>query len=413
MSPKRILFVEPNTDGTIGGSTYCLLEVIKHLDKSRFDPIVAFYRDNILVSQFRKICQVLILEGGKGLVLQRRFPTFYRWFRNTGAILSLLLFAQKTFNATYFVVPWFFTLLFTLLREHIDLVCINNAPLLADWPLVCKLLGRPCVAYFRGTHIIAPQKRSIPRRYDAVMSISIAVTENAQRQGVDVRNFILIHDGIDVEAIRQRVSPDPVCSRKEWLAKPGGFLIGVINNLKEWKGQHVAIEAMRLLRQEHPEIVCLLVGDVADDDDARVYLSRLKKMVVENDLAKNVIFTGYRDDVPNIIAGLDLVLHTSLGNEGFPRVILEAMVLSKPIVASEVGPSSEMLENGVSGFLVPAGDYVALARVILHLYKDRATVLRVGVNGRKRVEQLFNIGVNVKKTEDLFAKLLAPCASVR
>ena len=136
----------------------------------------------------------MILGGGKGLVIQRKFPTFYGWVRNTGVVLPLLLFAQKAFNATYFVVPWFLTLLVTIIRERIDLVCINNAPLLADWPLACKLLRRPCVAYFRGTHTISPRIRSIPQRYDAVMSISLAVTKSAQSQGVDVRNFILIHD---------------------------------------------------------------------------------------------------------------------------------------------------------------------------------------------------------------------------
>ena len=113
------------------------------------------------------------------------------------------------------------------------------------------------------------------------------------------------------------------------------------------------------LDESRPDVVCLLIGDVADGD--RPYAEELKAMIREGGLENHVLLTGRRMDVPDLLAGLDIVMHTSLLGEGFPRVILEAMVLGRPLIVSDSGPNREMIEDGVSGYVVPAEDPAALA----------------------------------------------------
>ena len=91
--------------------------------------------------------------------------------------------------------------------------------------------------------------------------------------------------------------------------------------------------------------------------------------------------------------------------EGLPRIILEIMSLSKCIIASSIGPNSEIIEDGKTGFLVPPNDPEALAQKIDYLLSHPEVAQRMGKEARKRVEKLFDISLNVKKTEELYDQL--------
>jgi glycosyltransferase involved in cell wall biosynthesis len=400
---KRILFLEGNIDGTVGGSQRVLLEVIAHLDRSRFDPVVLFYEEHVLVPEFRKLAPVIIMASGS-LRIVEQFPKFYRAVAKFPPASWLLLNLQKVYNFLRHVVLFFFRITALLVRERIDLVCLNNAPVLTEWLMACKLLRRKCVSYFRGTPTLETRFSRWYPHYDAIFSISEAVTANAREQGARVDNFVLIYDGIDAKAVQAKVSKPREQTRSEFLTDTSRPLIGVVNNLKEWKGQHVAVEAMRLLQARRPDVMCLLIGDVGATD--KEYADSLKASVERHGLSANVVFTGRRLDVPDLLLGLDLVMHTSLSNEGFPRVILETMILGRPMIASSAGPNVEMIEDGVSGFIVPPGDPAALAQSIERALADRTALAEVGVRAQQRAERLFNIEINMRKTEDVFSRLL-------
>jgi glycosyltransferase involved in cell wall biosynthesis len=243
--------------------------------------------------------------------------------------------------------------------------------------------------------------------YDSVISISHAVTQNAKNQGINVANFTLIYNGIDDSVFRfSKQVKESMRVRKEFQEDIKQPLIGVINNIKDWKGQHVAIDAVKILKKKYSDLKCLLIGNVSHSEADRKYFSYLKELVTRYGLIDNVIFTGYRDDIPSLISALDVLLHTSLANEGFPRVILEIMLFSKPIIASAIGPTFEMIKDGISGFLVPPSDSKALAGKIDYLISNADIAKKMGQMARKRVEEYFSIETNVKKTEQLYSKLL-------
>lgn len=402
--PKRVLFLEGNTDGTVGGSQRVLLEVVAHLDRRRFEPVVLFYEEHVLVPDFRQHCRVLIFPT-RSLRLATDYPVLHRRLATFRPLLILALLFQKAYNLLAHVLPQFLRIAALIRRERLDLVCLNNAPVLTDWLLACKLTGRPCVSYFRGTPSeLFPLHRRMIGRYDAVLSISKAVTENARALGADVRRFELVYDGIDAVAVEQRVSRSRDEVLREFVDDPSRPVIGVVNNLKHWKGQHIAVEAMRVVHQRRPDVLCLLVGDVAQID--RAYAAELQATVTACGLDRHVVLTGRRLDVPDLLNAFDVVLHTSLLGEGFPRVILEAMVLGRPLIVSGAGPNPEMVEDGVSGYVVPPDDPAALAERILQVLDAPDARNEAGRKARARANALFNIDINMRKTEAIFTRLL-------
>ena len=95
---KKILFIEANLDGTIGGSHYCLLELVKCLNKDKFKPYVLFFQDNALIPNFEQLCPTIIFDKTKGFIIKNRFPRKYLFISKYKFLLSLLLLCQKGYN---------------------------------------------------------------------------------------------------------------------------------------------------------------------------------------------------------------------------------------------------------------------------------------------------------------------------
>jgi glycosyltransferase involved in cell wall biosynthesis len=110
------------------------------------------------------------------------------------------------------------------------------------------------------------------------------------------------------------------------------FFWGSSETFKQWKGQHVAIEAIRILRDAGVKVACFVIGGVSHLKEDKEYFARLKKMVADYGLDDRVFFTGFRNEIPALISELDLILHTSIQPEPFGRVILEGMLSAKPVI---------------------------------------------------------------------------------
>jgi glycosyltransferase involved in cell wall biosynthesis len=125
----------------------------------------------------------------------------------------------------------------------------------------------------------------------------------------------------------------------------------------------------------------------------------------ELNLNNNVYFLGKRTDVPTIISNLDVSVLSSI-NEGFSNVILESMAASKPVVATKVGGSPEMVTNGVTGYLVPPADSQSMANAIIKLLQNPDEAKTMGAAGRKIVQEKFTVEAMVKSYERLYVSLL-------
>lgn len=396
---RRILYCEGNLDGTIGGSFHSLLFLVENLDRERFQPVVVFHQDNTLIPTYRA-------SGADVHVFKLRLPLRLsvtgRALRWTNPVLKLV---QKALNLwRNFVLEGVRCALF-LRRHRVDLVHLNNSIMRNHhWMLGALLTRTRCITHERGINAgYSAVARFFARRLEAVICISNAVKASLVSNGVRVKNLTVIHNGIDSARVKPSLPAAEVRAR-HGLA-PDVPVIGIVGNIKAWKGQEVVIRACARLRKQLPELSCLLVGDTAATD--KYYEHRLRALVRELGLERNVIFTGFQQNVPDYMNAMDVVVHASTLPEPFGRVLIEAMAIGKPLVASRDGAVTEIVIEEVSGLTFPPGDDAALAQQIGRLLADHVLARSMGDSGRQRVKEEFDIRRNVERTQALYEEIFA------
>ena len=148
-----------------------------------------------------------------------------------------------------------------------------------------------------------------------------------------------------------------------------------------------------------PKAHFLIVGD-------GVYRKYLESLTRKLGLNQNVIFTGIRSDIPQILAALDVYVLSSV-SEGFGRSIIEAMACAKPIVATRVGGIPEAIEHGANGLLVPAKNPAALSQAIISILENKHKSRQMGLLGRQRAQELFTAKDHDQRTEGLYTQIIS------
>jgi len=258
-----------------------------------------------------------------------------------------------------------------------------------EWLLAAKLLNRKCIAHQRGStnfNYIAVERAKF---FDKIICISRAIEKHLQNNNIS--NTQVIYNAIDVDEFRSRLTRDRRSIREELGIVYSAPLIGVIANFQEWKGHLTVINAMDILRKRFDDVVCVFIGAVSTFKQDREYFTRVTKEIQDKGLEKNIIITGYRQDIPDLINSLDILVHSSIEPEPFGRVIIEGMCLEKPVIATDIGGPREIIENGVSGILVPPSDPDALSDKIEYLLDHVDIRQEMGNAALKRVKGKFSL----------------------
>lgn len=389
VSRKRILYVEGNVDGTIGGSYFSLLFLVQALDRERYEPVVVFARGNELIPRFRANDVHVSIHCP---------PSPIRWRSGVGKILA------KGLNFVQGFVLEPLRLARILRRERIQLLHLNNSITRNHpWIVGAKIARIPCITHERGINEHFKRRdRRLARSLDAIICISKAVENNFAQRGLEQLPTVTIHNGLDPADMP--VTRDVEDIRKEFGIAADSRLIGIVGNVKPWKGQEVTIRAMGILRDEFPEVVCLLIGDTSAGDAH--YRIELSELVERLRLKGRVIVTGYRADVANYVNALEIQIHASVAPEPFGRVLLEGMALRKPLVASYAGAIPEIIVPGQTGLMFTPGNAEELAECLRELLRDPDKARRFGEAGRKRLDEVFSITQNVSRTQELYDRLL-------
>lgn len=204
----------------------------------------------------------------------------------------------------------------------------------------------------------------------------------------------VIHNGVDL--VRFRRSPD----RQKLFPQVGaGKLIVLVGNMhSDVKGHSCLIAAAPAVIPEFPLTRFVLIGD---GEQRQKYEREVRAL----GLSENFIFLGRRDDIPGLLACCDIAVLPSLA-EGLPNAVLEYMAAGLPCIVSNAGGNTELVENGVTGLLVPARDSVALSTAFLKLLREPLLARRIAVNGQEFVERNFSFERLVRQMEDLYTELL-------
>jgi glycosyltransferase involved in cell wall biosynthesis len=237
--------------------------------------------------------------------------------------------------------------------------------------------------------------RDLLRQLTPDMDQLIAVSRSIERKiadehrtGAPVR---LIYNGVDLQRYDHQ---GPVTLSEEYGLEPGSRVVGVVARLEPEKGHQTLIEAWPHVLREVPDAYLLIVGE----GSRREFL---EEWAAAHKVAHRVLFTGRRDDIPAVTAALDVAVLPSW-REAQGLSILEAMALSRPVVASDVGGIPEMIEDGVTGLLVEHDNPVALAAAIVRLLKDRSYAAAIARAGHDLVHERFCIELMVKAIEQIY-----------
>ena len=227
------------------------------------------------------------------------------------------------------------------------------------------------------------------RQVDGVVAISRRIADLLVEGGVRSEKIRLIHSGID---------PAPFRKMDISIANAAPRMVGTVAVLEERKGHRFLLEAAALIKQQGHRLKYRFAGEGSERQ-------RLQHFVLEMGLQEDVEFSGFVSDIPAFLSTVDIFVLPSL-YEGLGVAVLEAMAAGRAVVATKVGGLPEIVDDTITGLLVPQRDSRALARAIETLISQKGLVPQMGARGRERVLQHFTIEQMAKKNEDYYYELL-------
>ena len=413
------------TQIVVGGAAVVVDQLARGLDRNRYEPIVLFetarqsnIRESLSKSNIRTIdlrkCSVKqdspLANPRTDKGIGRKVET-YLGGRARGLYFSLKDFYEFVLRQA----PRIRLFLRAIRENKIDLVHTHHnlhfgkPEIIASW-----IAGVPIVSHFHGYYMFTHFDKMFSRFVDAFIYISKDVAEFHTSQVKPRFKSSIIHNGVNLSEFNKTYDTDSV--RAEFDIAPEQPLVGLIGRIDWWKGHEYFLEAMAEISKEAPNASGLIIGPFEENesiDRNREYLNKLHSMVSSLDLQDKIIFTGFRDDVPRLMAALDVVVLATSTREPFGLVVIEGMAAGKPVVATAAGGVLDIIEDGVNGSLVPCKDSKAMAQAILNIIFDKDKADKMGLLARQRVAEKFTVQHQVMAVQNLYDAMLNGSQSQR
>jgi L-malate glycosyltransferase len=236
--------------------------------------------------------------------------------------------------------------------------------------LACKVVVSRRVDFH--VHSLIKYKAGI----DKIIAVSEGIKQVLLQDGVPTGNITVVRDGVDLSRFKN--IKDTAYLWQEFNLTNDNLVIGIVAALAPHKHHENFLQAAKIIKDKFPQTKFLLVGEGELEKE-------LKELTEKLSLTGNVIFCGFREDVPELISIFDIFVLSSY-LEGLGSSLLEAMALSKPIVATNTGGIPEVVKHGLNGLLVPPRDSGALAKAVINLLEDKGKREEMGMVGREMVE---------------------------
>ncbi len=274
---------------------------------------------------------------------------------------------------------------------------------------VANRLARTPRPVVRTRHIVQPIRAHALNRwlYRSATDLVVTVSDAIRRQYlaaelVRPEQIVSLPGGVDAECFHPGVDGEPVRRR---LGVPAGtLLIGLVAGLRAMKGHRVVLDAAGRLTALGRRFHLVLAGQGSMEPAVRGWIADAR-------LADRVSVTGFVADLPASMTALDIALYTPIDSEGMSRVLFEYLAAGRPVVASRVGVVPEVLADGESALLVPAGEAAPLAEALERLLADPQLRNRLGAAGAKLVRARLSGASVAARLVELYASLIPPSAT--
>ncbi len=257
---------------------------------------------------------------------------------------------------------------------------------------------------FRERRVYYPLDKRVLARFGKVVAVSSDIRRQLLGVGARPERVVTILNAIDHEAFRRERSREAE-ARGQLGLPPDAFVVGGIGRLEPQKRFDVLVRAFAQVRASRPGAVLVIAGDGSLRGD-------LDALVGELGLADAVRLLGHRDDVPLVHHALDLFVQSSI-YEGTPNAVLEAMAFETPVVATDVGGTAELAEDGVHALIVPPSDQGRLSGAMARAMADPAATAARAAAARRRVETELSFATRMQRLEAIYDELAAQAAGRR
>lgn len=401
---RRILYVQR---ASAGGAVISLLELIRGLDISLYQPIVLFHRPSGHRAQFEAIgAKVVVLPGGPPTSpVTSVVKGMASGIRSYGSWANVGYTTARSVYLTLRDMPTIRRVSRLIKDEAADLVHqSNNLSANRATVIAARLAAAPQLCHVRGLAELSPLDRYLSRFVKTFIYISKAVEKCYHEQGISADRGQVIYNPIDVEAF---VEPDSASAiRAEFGLGSQEPLITNVGNISWWKGQDDFLHALAEVIRTHPRTKALLVGEVFSTPLNQAYYQKLRHLISQLGLSDRVIFTGFRGDIPRIMAASDVIVHSSSEPEPFGRVVAEGMAAGRPVIATAGGGVLDIIEDHVTGLLVPLKTPNLMAKAILELLENPEQANRIGRQARQRARERFSTRQHVTAVQQIYHQIL-------
>lgn len=284
-------------------------------------------------------------------------------------------------------------------EKNIQIVYATNSRTISNAIISC--IGTDVkLATYRGTtgglyrHDPSSYLNALNPRVNGVICVSEAVTRHVKKQVFSKnKKVVTIYKGHDTAWYNETPA-----DLEQFGTNKDNFNVAFVANVRPHKGLIYVVKAAHELA-DIKDLHILLIGDKISQEP---YLSEIKKSGMDD----RVHVTGHRKDVPQIIAACDVLIHASTRKEGLPRVILESLASSTPVIASANESSLEIIEDGVNGFIVPIKDASAIAKKIRELHGNPDTLKKLTAHAKDIIEGKLSHKTTAKRYIEYFESLL-------
>jgi glycosyltransferase involved in cell wall biosynthesis len=408
-SRPRILFVQKPPGG---GSATGLYDLVAGIDKSLFEPVILFYEPNFYSDRFKKLgVEVLHLNktgntapatGAKRNILTGTGLSGLGLYRSTKKIYRILIKELP--------VAWRIS---RIIKAHnIDIVHHNNDLSLNRPSVIAAAIARkPQISHVRWLTDYSSDRisyfldRNTSRFVDFFIYMSKAIRKTYVPLGIAVEKEEIINDPFDLKLYEDALSFSEKI-RMEFGVTEKDNLITNVGRIMPWKGQDYFLASLVEVIKSFPNTKALVVGAPEPGQGSIDFYEDLKKKATELGISSSIIFTGFRKDIPCIMAASDIVVHSASEPEPFGRVIVEAMASGRPVIATAAGGAAEIFEDQRTGILVQPKDAKAMSKAIIQLLGDKGFARKMGQLAQVDVKNRFTVEQHVQAVQNIYARMV-------
>jgi L-malate glycosyltransferase len=297
-------------------------------------------------------------------------------------------------------------------RAHADVVHANS--IRAGLVLALARASAARVVHVRDVLPRGPVSSATLRTIAASADVVLAnsrYTADAVRAAAPRARVEVVHNPVDLARWDPERIDREAARARLGVAGTRRVLLGVLAQVSPWKGQDTAVETLRLLVEQGLDAHLLLIGSAkfvarSTRFDNEAYVASLRSQIARAGLIDRVDWLGEREDVPELVRALDVLLLPSR-EEPFGRALIEAMALRVPVVATDVGGPPEILTDGEQGYLLAPGEPAAWARAVARIAASPQLAQEMGRAGRARVERRFSAERHAQEVLAAYERVLA------